>query len=79
MSSADERVADWPLMQSYTPTLVLSAAYLAVIWLGIRWMKNREPLNLRWVLVAYNAALVLLNFHIFFEVSFMRMVSLCGH
>ncbi|ELU05135.1 hypothetical protein CAPTEDRAFT_214636 [Capitella teleta] len=67
LSVSDERVADWPLMQSYTPTLLLSAAYLIIIWLGINFMQNREPLKLRWILMLYNASLVLLNFHIFYE------------
>ncbi|XP_049805466.1 elongation of very long chain fatty acids protein AAEL008004-like [Schistocerca nitens] len=53
---SDPRVADWPLMDSPMPTLVMVAAYLyVVIILGPRLMANRKPFQLRSVLIYYNA------------------------
>lgn len=67
LSRGDERVANWPLMHAYWPTLSLTAAYLVLVWLGPRLMKHREPFNCQWLLHAYNPLLVLLNGYIFFE------------
>ncbi|XP_013382054.1 elongation of very long chain fatty acids protein 4 isoform X1 [Lingula anatina] len=64
LSIADERVADWLLMQSPLPTLGLVVLYLFSIWSGMKIMKNREPFQLRWAIFSYNLALVILNWHI---------------
>ncbi|KAE8603121.1 hypothetical protein XENTR_v10014225 [Xenopus tropicalis] len=66
-SIADKRVEKWPLMQSPLPTLAISTAYLLVVWLGPKFMKNREPFQLRYLLIAYNFGMVILNFFIFKE------------
>lgn len=66
--SSDKRVDDWPLMQSPFPTLTISTIYLLTVWLGPKWMKTREPFQLRFLLVVYNFGMVLLNFFIFKEV-----------
>ena len=63
----DKRVAQWPLMQAYWPTLALTAAYLLLVWIGPLLMKNRQPFNCQWLLHVYNPALVLLNGYICFE------------
>lgn len=64
---SDPRVKDWLLMQSYYPTLMLTAAYLFLVWIGPKIMQNKEPFQLRFVLFVYNMGLVILNFHIFYE------------
>ncbi|CAH1786505.1 unnamed protein product [Owenia fusiformis] len=64
---ADKRVENWFLMQSYTPTLVLTALYLFSIWAGKRIMANREPFNFKYILFLYNMGLVGLNAHIVYE------------
>ena len=56
-------------MQAYTPTILLTLAYLVIVWVGPHLMKNREPVKLKYTLFFYNIGLVALNFHIFFEVS----------
>jgi hypothetical protein len=58
-------------MQGYTPTLALTALYLLAVYVGPRIMKNREPFKLQWALVVYNFVLVIINFHISSEVSFL--------
>jgi len=55
-------------MQSPFPTLTISTIYLLTVWLGPKWMKTREPFQLRFLLVVYNFGMVLLNFFIFKEV-----------
>ncbi|EDL26469.1 elongation of very long chain fatty acids (FEN1/Elo2, SUR4/Elo3, yeast)-like 4, isoform CRA_a [Mus musculus] len=64
---ADKRVADWPLMQSPWPTISISTLYLLFVWLGPKWMKDREPFQMRLVLIIYNFGMVLLNLFIFRE------------
>ncbi|XP_032832712.1 very long chain fatty acid elongase 4-like [Petromyzon marinus] len=67
LTFADKRVADWPLMQSPLPTLAISSLYLLFVWLGPKWMQNREAYQLRVPLIIYNFAMVLLNLYIFLE------------
>uniref|UniRef100_A0A8I5N1D9 Elongation of very long chain fatty acids protein n=1 Tax=Papio anubis TaxID=9555 RepID=A0A8I5N1D9_PAPAN len=68
-SIADKRVENWPLMQSPWPTLSISTLYLLFVWLGPKWMKDREPFQMRLVLIIYNFGMVLLNFFIFREIA----------
>ncbi|PAA66344.1 hypothetical protein BOX15_Mlig003598g3 [Macrostomum lignano] len=83
LTRADKRVERWFLMQDYWPTWALMFLYLFAVHFGKKFMANREPFSLRWPLIIYNAALVLLNFHIFWELfycSYMRGYSyLCQH
>ena len=65
----DKRVADWPLMHAYWPTLAITALYLMIVAIGPKLMASRQPFYLQYALSAYNLALVALNFHIFFEVG----------
>ncbi len=48
---ADPRVADWPLMQSMWPTLFLTAAYLAIVQIGMRVMRGHQSLHFTCVCV----------------------------
>ena len=65
----DKRVDGWPLMDSYVPTLLMSAAYvfLVTVW-GPRFMKDRKPYNISTFLIYYNFAQVLLSAYIFITV-----------
>uniref|UniRef100_A0A9L0RRX3 Elongation of very long chain fatty acids protein n=1 Tax=Equus caballus TaxID=9796 RepID=A0A9L0RRX3_HORSE len=66
-SLADKRVENWPLMQSPWTTLGISTLYLLFVWLGPKWMKDREPFQMRLVLIIYNFGMVFLNLFIFRE------------
>ena len=68
--STDKRVEKWPLMDNPLPTLAISTSYLLILWLGPKYMKNREPFQLRKTLIIYNFSMVFLNFFIFKEVIF---------
>ena len=70
MSLADKRVADWPLMTSPWPTLVIICLYLYLVYAGPRLMSNRKPLELRPLLLLYNATVAGLNLYIGLELTF---------
>ncbi|XP_074036572.1 very long chain fatty acid elongase AAEL008004 [Leptinotarsa decemlineata] len=65
---SDPRTADWPLMQSPVPTLMMVLGYLyVIIFLGPRMMENRKPFKLREVLIIYNGAQVLYSLFMLYE------------
>ena len=66
---SDPRVSDWPLMDSPIPTFVIVVMYLySVTILGPRIMANRKPVQLRNILVAYNAFQVIFSLGMLYEV-----------
>ena len=65
---SDPRVEEWYLMDSYSPTILLTLTYLVVIKIGMQVMEGRKPLPCQWLIRFYNVSLVLLNSYIFFEV-----------
>ncbi|XP_076313492.1 very long chain fatty acid elongase 4-like isoform X1 [Tachypleus tridentatus] len=64
LSLADPRVGDWPFMSSPLPTIALILLYLSCVWLGPQLMVSRRPFQLKWILVFYNLAVMLLNLYI---------------
>lgn len=69
IQSPDDRVADWPLMWGYTPTMVITATYLLAVYVGPKIMENRKPFDLRVAIIIYNFLCVIMNFHICSEVG----------
>ena len=65
---SDKRVEDWFMMDAYWKTWAGVILYLLIVWIGPKLMEHREPMKLRYPIVIYNALMVLLNFHIFYEV-----------
>uniref|UniRef100_A0A8C3X1C3 Elongation of very long chain fatty acids protein n=1 Tax=Catagonus wagneri TaxID=51154 RepID=A0A8C3X1C3_9CETA len=63
----DLRVKGWFLLDNYIPTLVCSILYLLIVWLGPKYMKNRQPFSCRGILVVYNLGLTLLSLYMFCE------------
>ncbi|KAI8439920.1 hypothetical protein MSG28_001378 [Choristoneura fumiferana] len=61
LSLSDGRTKGWPLVDSPLPTVVYTALYLFIVWLGPKLMKNRQPFQLTWLLVPYNLAMAGLN------------------
>ena len=67
-SIRDKRVENWPLMQSFVPTLVLSTLYLIIcLFIGPKFMKNRKPYELKNLMQGYNILQVLLSAYICYE------------
>lgn len=67
LEQSDPRVKDWFLMESYTPTLVITALYVMLVYAGKWWMEKREPYKLQMAVFYYNIGLVILNFYIFYQ------------
>ncbi|KAK3585442.1 hypothetical protein CHS0354_020162 [Potamilus streckersoni] len=63
----DPRSQDWLLIGSFWPTAVLVLMYGIIIYGGQKVMKNREPFQLKNLIMLYNFCLVLLNCYIFYE------------
>lgn len=66
---ADQRVANWPLMSTPWPTVVIILAYLYLVYAGPRFMSCRKPVELRPLLLLYNAAVAGLNLYIGLELT----------
>uniref|UniRef100_A0A182Q5E2 Elongation of very long chain fatty acids protein n=1 Tax=Anopheles farauti TaxID=69004 RepID=A0A182Q5E2_9DIPT len=59
---ADPLIDSWTLMQTPTPILSITGLYLVfVLWIGPRWMEHRKPFELKRMLIAYNAAQVIVS------------------
>ncbi|XP_057178261.1 elongation of very long chain fatty acids protein 2 [Triplophysa rosa] len=63
----DTRVRGWLLLDSYTPTFLLTITYLLTIYLGTKYMKNRPAYSLKNVLLLYNLSVTLLSFYMLVE------------
>ena len=60
----DPRVAEWPLMASPWPTCFMIIAYLYLANFGPNCMASRKPIELRPLLLAYNALVAGLNLYV---------------
>ena len=65
----DERVEDWLLMKTPVPISIIFVLYVLLVFLGPRFMRNREPLQLKTFIVPYNFILILLSIYMFYEVG----------
>ncbi|XP_012296966.1 very long chain fatty acid elongase 5 isoform X2 [Aotus nancymaae] len=64
----DTRVKGWFLLDNYIPTFICSVIYLLVVWLGPKYMRNKQPFSCRGILVVYNLGLTLLSLYMFCEI-----------
>lgn len=71
ISLADPRVADWPLMASPWPTLLIILTYLYLVYAGPKYMASRKPWDLKPLILAYNATVAGLNLYIGIELFVM--------
>ncbi|XP_076341740.1 very long chain fatty acid elongase AAEL008004-like [Tachypleus tridentatus] len=72
MENGDRRVQEWPLMQGPGPTITICLSYVYFDKvLGPAIMKNRDPLNMRWLMVAYNFFMVFVSIYIFVRLGFL--------
>jgi len=64
----DPRVDSWPLMSSIWPTTAICCVYVYTVKvLGPRFMENREPYQIRGLMLVYNLFQTLLSFWMFLE------------
>ena len=63
----DARTKNWPMMQSFLPTLAICVLYLLTIQVGIIQMKNRTAFKLLNFVRCYNILTVAINAYILYE------------
>jgi len=72
MASGDSRVQNWTFMKGPAPTLTICLSYvLFVKWIGPYLMRNRPPLNVRWLMILYNSAMVVISTYMFLQLGFL--------
>lgn len=72
MASGDARVQKWTFMQGPAPTLSICLSYvLFVKWVGPFLMRNRPPMNIRWLMIFYNFTMVFISTYMFLELGFL--------
>ncbi|KAK7089276.1 hypothetical protein V1264_024822 [Littorina saxatilis] len=67
LAKGDPRVENWLLMKSPVPSAIIGILYLVAVTAGPSIMRDRKPLNLKWILIPYNFALVALSAYMFYE------------
>jgi elongation of very long chain fatty acids protein 4 len=56
------------MIDSPAPTIIYTVIYFIIVGLGPRYMKNRKPFELTFILIQYNVFMTLLNLYIAIEV-----------
>ncbi|ENN80702.1 hypothetical protein YQE_02870, partial [Dendroctonus ponderosae] len=64
LTLSDKRTRGWALVDSPVPTLLFTALYLFLVWIGPKYMEKRKPFKLTPLLVPYNMAMAILNGYI---------------
>ncbi|XP_039294667.1 elongation of very long chain fatty acids protein 4 isoform X2 [Nilaparvata lugens] len=67
LSLADDRTRGWLMVDSPMPTLLYTLLYLVIVCIGPRFMRNKKPMKLTWVLIPYNLSMAVLNLYIAIE------------
>ncbi|KAA0717638.1 Elongation of very long chain fatty acids protein 5 [Triplophysa tibetana] len=67
MGPRDPRVRGWLLLDDYIPTFTFTVFYLLIVWMGPKYMKNKQAYSCRALLVPYNLGLTLLSLYMFYE------------
>ena len=66
----EKTVFNWPLISSPIPTLTLCSMYVYFVkFLGPRLMKDKEAFRIKYLILIYNIATVLLNLYIFLSLG----------
>uniref|UniRef100_A0A8C4EJF8 Elongation of very long chain fatty acids protein n=1 Tax=Dicentrarchus labrax TaxID=13489 RepID=A0A8C4EJF8_DICLA len=68
VDNGDKRTDPWLLIYSPVPVSIIILLYLCVVWAGPRLMKDRQPVDLKVILIIYNFAMVGLSAYMFYEV-----------
>lgn len=67
LENGDKRTDPWLLVYSPMPVTIVFLCYLFVLWAGPKFMKHREPVDLRAVLIVYNFTMVCWSAYMFYE------------
>nr|BBF94985.1 elongation of very long chain fatty acids protein 5 [Orthetrum albistylum] len=63
----DPRVTGWPLLKSPIPVISIFIFYIVIVIFGPKFMKNRKPYNIKYILLIYNFSQIALSSYIFKE------------
>ncbi|MEQ2223169.1 Elongation of very long chain fatty acids protein 5 [Ilyodon furcidens] len=69
MGPRDKRVQGMLLLDNYLPTFALTVMYLLIVWMGPKYMKNRQPYSCRGLMVVYNLGVTYLSLYMCYEVN----------
>lgn len=72
---ADRRVDGWLLVGTLFTPATISLLYLLTVWVGPMSMRDKQPFQLKWVLVCYNLGMVLLSVYMFYEFVVTSLLS----
>ena len=65
----DPRVNDKFMMSSPLPSAIICTLYVIFVLFGQTIMKNREPFQIKKILLVYNFSMVTISGYLFYEVS----------
>lgn len=76
-NESDPRTRGWFFVYDtpYHIWAVTTLYLIFVLWFGPKYMKNREPMNLRWLMIAYNAGLVGLSSYMVHEIWYSAYIN----
>ncbi|MED6259121.1 Elongation of very long chain fatty acids protein 5 [Ataeniobius toweri] len=69
MGPRDKRVQGMLLLDNYLPTFALTVMYLLIVWMGPKYMKNRQPYSCRGLMVVYNLGVTYLSLYMCYELA----------
>ena len=61
------------MLSSITPSAIICVLYVILVVISPSFMKNRQAMNLKNLLLVYNFAMVALSGYLFYEVSIMKL------
>jgi len=67
LSLRDERVKNWPLIESPLPMIYLVIGYLIFVIVGMKYMKNRKPMELKYPMILHNLLCALISAYMTIE------------
>ena len=74
---ADPRVKDYFMMGRPWPSFAICIGYIYLVTVaGPKFMANRQPYNLRHIMLVYNFSMVVLSFYVFLEVRWSEFVQI---
>ncbi|WAR24476.1 ELOV4-like protein [Mya arenaria] len=74
---SDPRTDQWLLLTSPAPITVIFVLYLLIVFAGPGFMRHRNPLTLKWIIIPYNLGLVGLSAYMAYE--FFMSAYLAGY
>jgi len=63
----DKRLDGYPMFDSPLSPILAVGSYLILVRLGVEWMRNRAPFELKRLMIVYNLVQVVINSWLFYE------------